>query len=59
MTWGLEKEIDEIPESLSAKMEGSAQKKNKNYIDESMSTGANWRSSQCLKWNNYRRNKVV
>lgn len=27
MTWGLEKEIDEISESLSAKMEGSAQKK--------------------------------
>ena len=30
MTWGLEKEIDEISESLSAKMEGSAQKKKKN-----------------------------
>ena len=63
MTWGLEKEIDEISESLSAKMEGSAQKKKKTkkktYIDESMSTGANWRSSQCLKWNNYRKNKVV
>lgn len=32
MTWGLEKEIDEIPESLSAKMEGSAQKKIKTIL---------------------------
>ena len=59
LTWGLEKEIDEMSESLSAKMEGSAQKRKKNYIDETMSTGANWRSYQWLKWNNYRKNKVV
>ena len=53
-----------MSESLSAKTEGSAQKrkkkkKQKTYIDENMSTGANWRSSQWLKWNNYRKNRLV
>ena len=32
LTWGLEKEIDEMSESLSAKMEGSAQKRKKTTL---------------------------